>query len=162
MRTGRHKDKCHVKHSATFSHPDGLSRKEVAKRLKLSVASIRRLEGNVLFPIVDRNGVHRFDPADVDALASTPHRIRLWAQSNWLRRRIGAQQTRPDVSGRSRDKHAAPALAHTHPDSLANPHFAEALEDLVATAHRGRCKTPDDIIVSADALQDLIDTLLAN
>lgn len=49
----------------------GLVRAEVAARLGRSIAAVRRLEGDRLYPIADSRGVWRFDPAEVDALAAT-------------------------------------------------------------------------------------------
>jgi len=47
-----------------------LTRTQVAKRLGISTSSVRRLEWDRLQPEVDDRGVHRFDPAEVDALAT--------------------------------------------------------------------------------------------
>jgi len=46
-----------------------MTRKQVAARLGRSLATVRRLEGDVLHPVVDANGVHQFDPQEVEALA---------------------------------------------------------------------------------------------
>ena len=40
-----------------------------AKRLGVSVATLRRYEGKRINPIKDKNGDHRFDPEELDALA---------------------------------------------------------------------------------------------
>lgn len=45
-----------------------LTRSQVAKRLGKSIATVRRLEGSALHPIQDRDGVHRFDAREVDAV----------------------------------------------------------------------------------------------
>jgi hypothetical protein len=45
-----------------------LTRAGVAKRIGRSIATVRRLEGSELFPTVGRDGVHRFDPSEVDAV----------------------------------------------------------------------------------------------
>jgi hypothetical protein len=62
-----------------------LTRSEVAKRLKKSRATVRRLEGVELFPRVDASGVHRFNSNEVDAVA---RRLRAGevtaARGNWL------------------------------------------------------------------------------
>lgn len=47
-----------------------LTRAEVAALLRCSISSVRRLEGDVLHPIVGPDGVHRFDPAEVARVAS--------------------------------------------------------------------------------------------
>jgi hypothetical protein len=46
-----------------------LTRAQVAERLGVSLSSVRRLEWDRLHPEVDDRGVHRFDSAEVDALA---------------------------------------------------------------------------------------------
>jgi hypothetical protein len=46
-----------------------LTRSAVAKRLKCSIATVRRLEGHDLFPRRDSNGVHRFDESEVAEVA---------------------------------------------------------------------------------------------
>jgi len=44
-------------------------RGEAAKRLGISVATLRRYEGELIHPIKDKNGEHRFDPQELEALA---------------------------------------------------------------------------------------------
>jgi hypothetical protein len=56
-----------------------LTRAQVAERLGISTSSVRRLEWDKLQPVQDERGVHRFDPAEVDALAPRPHRNRVVA-----------------------------------------------------------------------------------
>src|SRR5690606_21599052 len=46
-----------------------LTRSQVASRLGRSLATVRRLEGHVLHPTKDANGVNRFDDAGVNAAA---------------------------------------------------------------------------------------------
>ena len=46
-----------------------MTRKQVALRLGKSVATVRRIEGVLLYPTRDVRGVHRFDVSEVDALA---------------------------------------------------------------------------------------------
>jgi len=46
-----------------------MTRKQVASRLGKSVATVRRIEGVLLYPTRDSRGVHRFDVSEVDALA---------------------------------------------------------------------------------------------
>jgi hypothetical protein len=43
----------------------------VAERIGASVATVRRYEGTLLHPHVDQDGTHRFDPAEVTALAAS-------------------------------------------------------------------------------------------
>jgi len=46
-----------------------LTRSGVAKRIRKSLATVRRMEGNELHPEVDENGVHWFDEDEVDQVA---------------------------------------------------------------------------------------------
>jgi hypothetical protein len=46
-----------------------MTRKQVARRLGKSIATVRRIEGMLLHPARDERGVHRFDPDEVEALA---------------------------------------------------------------------------------------------
>lgn len=46
-----------------------LTRAQVAKSLNLSVSSVRRLEGDSLHPVVDEQGIRRFELAEVQAIA---------------------------------------------------------------------------------------------
>jgi DNA-binding transcriptional MerR regulator len=57
-----------------------LTRDDVAKRLGVSLSTVRRFEGSRLHPLVTDKGVRRFKPADVEALA-----ISLAAKRNTLR-----------------------------------------------------------------------------
>ena len=61
-----------------------MRRAQVAKRIGKSVATVRRLEGMGLFPTVDEDGTHRFDPAEVEAFAARMDRSTP-PQSAWLR-----------------------------------------------------------------------------
>lgn len=46
-----------------------LTRDDVAKRLDVSISTVRRLEGTRLHPLIDGKGVHRFKASDVERLA---------------------------------------------------------------------------------------------
>ena len=46
-----------------------LTRDDVAKRLGVSVSTVRRLEGTKLQPTIDENGVRRFRASDVERYA---------------------------------------------------------------------------------------------
>jgi hypothetical protein len=59
-------------------------RAQGAKRLGKSVATVRRLEGVELFPTLDEDGTHRFDPAEVELLAAKMDRAPP-SHSSWLR-----------------------------------------------------------------------------
>lgn len=48
---------------------DMLTRSGVAKRLGKSIATVRRMEGVELHPVVDARGVHRFNPDEVERVA---------------------------------------------------------------------------------------------
>ena len=65
--------------------PAMLTRSAVAKRLRRSIATVRRLEGHDLFPKRDRKGVLLFDESEVAALA---RRLRTGdvpaARGDWL------------------------------------------------------------------------------
>lgn len=63
-----------VRQPATTTRP--LTRGQVAERLGVSVASVRRMEGKSLHPTIEGASVRHFDPAEVEAvkgtLAATP------------------------------------------------------------------------------------------
>lgn len=46
-----------------------VTRAAVAKRLGVSIATVRRMEGNELHPWTDDRGVHQFDAAEIEQLA---------------------------------------------------------------------------------------------
>src|ERR1051326_2865811 len=70
-----------------------LTRRQVARRLGKSVATVRRIEGILLEPIRDRRGIYRFDPNDVEELVEDVNSgaIRLLAEI-----RSAAQEDWPD------------------------------------------------------------------
>ena len=47
-----------------------MTRKQVARRLGKSIATVRRIEGVLLHPTRDERGIHHFEPDEVEALAS--------------------------------------------------------------------------------------------
>ncbi len=63
-----------------------LTRTQVARRLGKSVATVRRLEGRVLFPRRDWRGIHRFDEWEVEGLQRNPERLKQHARSTWFQR----------------------------------------------------------------------------
>jgi hypothetical protein len=80
-----------------------LTRSAVAKLLRRSIATVRRLEGRELFPRRDRNGVLRFDE---DEVATVARRLRTGdlpaARGGWLDgRRRPSPWSRADVRKRS-------------------------------------------------------------
>jgi len=79
-----------------------MRRAQVAKRIGKSVATVRRLEGMELFPTMDEDGTHRFDPAEVEAFAARTDR-NTRSQSSWLRAELAR---RAEEEAEDRD-HAA-------------------------------------------------------
>lgn len=76
-----------------------LTRAGVAKQLRKSIATVRRLEGIVLFPIVDECGTHRFVEHDVAALAddfAAGKHVRA-KQGAWLRRKEAERAKRRNL-----------------------------------------------------------------
>gem|GEM_PF-2501491 len=62
-----------------------LTRSRVARVLKRSIATVRRLEGKELFPWKDASGVHRFDAREVRKVARLLRTDYVSAaQSAWL------------------------------------------------------------------------------
>ena len=51
--------------------PATMTRQAVAKRLGVSVASVRRMEGAQLHPTIGLDNVRRFDPVEVEGIAKT-------------------------------------------------------------------------------------------
>lgn len=47
----------------------GLTRDDVAKRLGVSISTVRRFEGTRLHPVIDAKSVRRFKASDVERLA---------------------------------------------------------------------------------------------
>lgn len=62
-------ESCEDKNSKRVASPSPalLTRADAAALLHCSISSVRRLEGDVLHPIVGADGVHRFDPAELAA-----------------------------------------------------------------------------------------------
>lgn len=61
-----------------------LTRAAVAQRLGRSIATVRRLEYRVLFPVRDERGVLRFDEDNVERVRSQPESLRVFARSRWF------------------------------------------------------------------------------
>ena len=82
-----------------------LTRSGVAKRLGKSIATVRRLEGRELFPIVDTQGVHRFPNDQVQRLLLRLHAgdSISGARGDWL---LGGRSQR---SGRRSTREASTA-----------------------------------------------------
>lgn len=57
-----------------------MTRKQVAQRLGKSIATVRRLEGVLLHPMLDARGKARFDDAEVEQLVGAMERgeVTLW------------------------------------------------------------------------------------
>jgi hypothetical protein len=90
-----------------------LKRSHVAKRLGRRLATVRRLEGVELHPIIDGDGVHLFDEAEVEQIAARVRRVpsdngsvaspNTHARSAWLKAEL-ARRARKDDEDR---EHAA-------------------------------------------------------
>jgi hypothetical protein len=107
-----------------------LTRSQVARRLGKSIATVRRLEGRVLFPRFDSRGTHWFDEWEVERIRLNPEQISKHGRSKWfrtvseqsrLRTRDEAWLTQPTVSPNA---HALPRNRRAS--------FADALEALLA------------------------------
>jgi hypothetical protein len=101
-----------------------LTRTQVARRLGKSVATVRRLEGCVLFPSLDWRGVHRFDDWEVEQLRENPERAHGYARSEWFesrQRRARKQRTthRTDAPRRGQTAPASRIHGPSNTDVLA-------------------------------------------
>lgn len=54
---------------ARARYAECMTRKQVARRLGKSIATVRRIEGVLLHPTRDERGIHHFEPDEVEALA---------------------------------------------------------------------------------------------
>jgi len=88
-----------------------LTRTAVAKLLRRSLATVRRLEGRELFPWLDNRGIHRFDAREIAKVARRLRRGEVTAaRSPWLSNpnSQGRQQMlRPPARGGERPRRAA-------------------------------------------------------
>ena len=78
-----------------------LTRIQVARRLGKSIATVRRLEGRVLFPHRDWRGVHRFDEWEVERLQRNPDRLKQHARSRWFQRALEGRRARRPAKKRA-------------------------------------------------------------
>jgi hypothetical protein len=118
-----------------------LTRRQVAAILQKSVATVRRLEGHVLHPRRDARGTHWFESEEIDRLQTEPSITARWASSKWLRERRRTAES----SGRCR----RPSLRS----------LLEVCTTLAVTARRGRLARSDEVLVSRDAFDELLDLL---
>jgi hypothetical protein len=65
-----------------------LTRADVARRLRKSIATVRRLEHRVLFPVRDEHGVHRFDESEVELARRDSESLKRYARSRWLEDKV--------------------------------------------------------------------------
>lgn len=66
-----------------------LSRSQVAKRLRRSVSTVRRLERHELFPVCDARGIYWFDEREVEAVRKRIERGQATsARGAWLSRPV--------------------------------------------------------------------------
>jgi len=124
-----------------------MTRRQVAKRLGKSLATVRRLEGNRLHPVRDVRGVHHFDPDEVEALAQDvlDGAVTLWQElsaapgvsgihtcpnCHELERCISRLSAALDDERRNHDQHIT-ALTADHDREAAA--LVDRLEDLLAT-----------------------------
>ena len=84
-----------------------MTRGQVAKRLGKSLATVRRIEGVLLHSVQDSYGVHRFDDAQVEALAG---RLEGGKITLWQALRGNADKGGSDLDFEQRD--AAPVLSN--------------------------------------------------
>ena len=118
-----------------------LKRREVAARMRKSIATVRRLEGHVLHPQRDARGTYWFDSEDVERLRERPNRGKEWARSDWLRRRMRSQTDR--------------ALHHpAAPQTL-----LDACEMIAMAARRGRFTSRGDVIIPFEAFSAFLDAI---
>jgi hypothetical protein len=98
-----------------------MTRSGVARALRRSIATVRRMEGTLLHPVRDARGVHWFAPAEVDRLV-------LWQRRGQL------QLFRPDVHEflRRSAHQAQPKLDDLQTLRGENAELRRQLEDLVA------------------------------
>jgi hypothetical protein len=125
-----------------------LTRKQVARRLCRSIATVRRLEGKVLHPRRDARGVHQFSSEEVERLRAAPDRLEPYACSPWLQRKIAsANRVRQERRGRAgTQQHARASTAR----------IAQAVQVMVESAKPMR---GGRISICADALDDLLTAL---
>lgn len=121
-----------------------LTRSQVAERLKKSIATVRRYEDRVLFPIIGRNDVRYFDEDAVEELRQNPELAWEWGRSEWFDDNVGASPPRPHRGHRQRDsveeRHADPPRASSPTSDPVDPvsqserrEAVELLEQLVCT-----------------------------
>ena len=73
-----------------------MTRAQVAKRLGKSIATVRRLEGVALHPVVDADGVHWFDPDEVERFKQgLARRASGSGRSAWLRAQLHQRTVQP-------------------------------------------------------------------
>jgi hypothetical protein len=115
-----------------------LTRSGVAKRLGRSIATVRRLEGRELFPVVDKTGVHRFADDQVSRLVL---RLRSGgsldgARGDWLAGR------RPSRANRQQLAHSTSAASNVNAiareRTAAQQEVAVAILELLDARHLRR------------------------
>ena len=68
-----------------------LTRSQVARRIGKSIATVRRLEGRVLHPLLGDGDVRLFNESEVERLRDKPGDIARWGRSDWFQRRRARQ-----------------------------------------------------------------------
>lgn len=115
-----------------------LTRSQVAKRLKKSIATVRRLEDYVLFPVVGRNDVRFFDEEEVDELRRNPDLAGEFGRSEWFESNVGA----------------APMRKRRDQQSPSVPNSEEQVESL-SVRNRSRAR-----LEAVELLETLVDTIV--
>lgn len=72
-----------------------LTRSQVARRIGKSIATVRRLEGRVLHPLLGDGDVRLFHESEVERLRDKPGEIARWGRSDWFQRRRARQARTP-------------------------------------------------------------------
>jgi hypothetical protein len=105
-----------------------LTRGDVARRLRKSIATVRRLENRVLFPVRDERGVRWFDEAEVERVRRDPGCFRKYARSNWFEIHVRARARRPKGASSGSRRRSNP----TQPE-IPVPDYGQLAHDLQAS-----------------------------
>ena len=124
-----------------------MTRKQVAQRLGKSLATVRRIEGVLLHPRRDANGVHRFDRNEVETLARDVDDGRL-TLARELRRSAGLSDRKPECA-------RCGALQEQIDDLRAEAREADSAHERAVAALRAEYEN------EAQALVDQVTELLA-
>lgn len=132
-----------------------MTRKQVAARLGRSLATVRRLKGTELHPVVDATGVHRFDPSEVEALARDnvqPRVFRAFAVSE-----VTSAEPNGDCVSCSRS-HDQMKRLEAELDNIGREH-ARQLDDLRARHEQALAQSAIEQRELESALSELLEAL---